>query len=154
MIVNEMRPHVAVATGTGTTIHVLTAPYDHRDIFRGEYVNLYYDFSNAKSVGFHNVSQTEQKIFVMMEQEGEVWKATGSSQTQPKEGVFLRGVIKPNSHWIEYGIETYYIQEGTGKAIELENALQRRNRDGMRGIIVELVVASDGKASVKEVHVP
>jgi len=81
-----------------------------------------------------------------MRQEGELWKATGFNQTRPTEGVFLRGTLKPNGT-IVYGIESYFVQEGTGKAIE---DAMRQNRES---VVVELVVAPDGKASIKAVYV-
>ena len=146
MIANEMRPHIAATTGTGTTIRVLTAPVDPRDLFRGDYVILRYEFSDAHAIGFRDSHTSDQVIFVTMKQEGELWRATGASRTRPKEGVFLRGTIKPNGT-IVYGIESYFVQEGTGKAIE---DAMRQNRES---VIVELVVAPDGKASIKAVHV-
>ncbi|MCL2745252.1 MAG: GDYXXLXY domain-containing protein, partial [Planctomycetaceae bacterium] len=79
MITNEMRPHVAAAAGTGTTIQVLTAPVDPRDMFRGDYVILRYEFSNATGIPgqrFKMVNnRSEQTVFVTMKQEGELWKA-------------------------------------------------------------------------------
>ena len=142
MIANEMRPHIAATTGTGTTIRVATVPVDPRDLFRGDYVVLRYEFSNARSVGFYDSLTSEQTVFVTMKQDGELWKATGSSRTRPKDGIFLRGIAKPNGV-IEYGIESYFVQEGTGYAIER----------AMARVVVELVVAPDGKASIKAVQV-
>jgi uncharacterized membrane-anchored protein len=147
MVANEVRPHIAATTGTGTTIRVLTAPVDPRDLFRGDYVILSYEFSDARAVGFNIEHTSEQTVFVTMRQEGELWRATGFSQTRPREGVFLRGVVKPHSRTIVYGIESYFVREGTGKAIE---DVIRQNRES---VVVELVVASDGKASIKAVHV-
>jgi uncharacterized membrane-anchored protein len=151
MIANEMRPHIS-----GMTIRVATVPVDPRDLFRGDYVTLRYEFSGADRIpgshivynsinGYGTMSET---VYVTMEQDGELWKAVGLSHTKPKDGVFLRGTRKPYSNGIEYGIESYYVQEGTGKPIE--NAMRR---DG-KGVIVELVVAPDGKASIKTVHAP
>ena len=147
MIANEMRPHIAATTGTGTTIRVLTAPVDPRDLFRGDYVILRYEFSDAHAVGFNVEHASEQTVFVTMQQEGELWRATGFSQTRPREGIFLRGVVRPHSRTIVYGIESYFVQEGTGRAIE---DAMRRDRES---VVVELVVAPDGKASIRAVHV-
>jgi len=148
MMVNEMRPHVS-----GTTIRVTTVPIDPRDMFRGDYVILRYEFCNASRIPWvgqqpsmvHNKS--EQTVYVTMKQEGELWKAVNFSLEKPKEAVFLRGVMKPYGAETVFGIESYFVQEGTGKAIE---DAMRRNREG---VIVELVVAPDGKASIKTVHV-
>ena len=144
MIGNEMVPHVS-----GTTIRVTTVPVDPRDLFRGDYVILRYEFSNSNSIpGYdapHNINV--KTVYVSMQQDGTLWKAVGISQAKPKEGVFLRGTVKHGR--IEYGIESYYVQEGKGKPIE--NAM--RNREDSQSVIVELVVAPNGKASIKEVHV-
>jgi len=144
MIANEMRPHV-----TGTTIRVATMPIDPRDFFRGDFVILSYEFSNPRSIspGVHNYTNG-QTVFVTMEQDGELWKATNISRTRPKEDVFLRGVYRRNR--IEYGIESYFVQEGTGKPIE--DAMRWNNRD-RTSVVVELAVAPNGKASIKTVEV-
>jgi len=123
-------------------------------MFRGDYVILRYEFSNASrvagqgpSLAHRNVRNgAEQTVFVTMKQEGELWKAVNVSRTKPKEGVFLRGTMKRSGE-IVYGIESYFVQEGTGKAIE---DAMLRNR---QGVVVELVVAPDGKASIKTVRV-
>jgi uncharacterized membrane-anchored protein len=146
MIANEMVPHVS-----GTTIRVKTVPVDPRDLFRGDYVILRYEFSNVRSIPEPHYTVEhgkDQTVFVVMKQDGELWKPVGISPTRPKEGVFLRGVRKPYSGEIVYGIESYFVQEGTGKAIE--NAM-RQNRES---VVVELTVAPNGKAAIKAVHVP
>ena len=145
MIANEMRPHIS-----GTTIQVTTVPVDPRDLFRGDYVILLYEFSNARSIpGFNDFysSASRQTVYVTMRQDGNLWKAARISQTKPEEGLFLRGVLHSHSNQIDFGIESYFVQEGTGKAIE--NAM-RSNRES---VIVELTVAPDGKTSIKTVHV-
>ena len=143
MIANEMRPHI-----TGTTIRVTTVPVDPRDLFRGDYVILSYEFSNVSLIpGYYNFT-SGQTVFVTMAQDGDLWKATGISRTRPKEGVFLRGVYRRNR--IEYGIESYFVQEGTGKPIE---DAMRWNRREETSVIVELAVAPDGKVSIKTVQV-
>jgi len=143
MIANEMRPHVS-----GATIRVATVPVDPRDLFRGDYVILRYEFSSTRSIpGFHGNHASEQTVYAVMRQEGELWKATSLHRTRPKEGVFLRGVVKPYSNEIVYGIESYFVQEGTGKVIE---DAMRSNRES---VVVELAVAPNGKTSIKTVHV-
>lgn len=145
MIANEMRPHLS-----GTTIRVTTVPVDPRDLFRGDYVILRYEFSSLGTIPNSSTFQNDsanRTVYVTMRQEGDIWKATGISRSRPKDGVFLRGIRKPYGYEIEYGIESYFVQEGTGKAIE---DAMRVNR---KGVVVELTVASDGKASIKTVHV-
>jgi len=102
-------------------------------------------FSGESLGSFNNNSRSAQTVYVTMKQDGDLWKATGLSRTKPKSDVFLRGTMRYNR--IEYGTESYFVQEGTGKAIE---DAMRRDRES---VIVELVIAPDGKAAIKAVHV-
>ncbi|MDR0328240.1 MAG: GDYXXLXY domain-containing protein, partial [Planctomycetaceae bacterium] len=145
MIANEMVPHVY-----GTTIRVTTVPVDPRDLFRGDYVVLRYEFSNSSSIpGYHDGNNSPSRtVFVTMKQEGDLWKADGFSYTRPKEGIFLRGTLHYNT--IKYGIESYFVQEGKGKAIEDAMRWETIPRD-QESVIVELTVAPNGKAAIKTV---
>ncbi|GHT32730.1 hypothetical protein FACS1894214_4650 [Planctomycetales bacterium] len=145
MVANEMVPH-----RSGTTICVATVPVDPRDMFRGDYVTLRYPFSDSTDISGYAVirnNPTEQTVFVSMQQDGELWKPTGISKSRPKDGVFLRGTVKPYSRAVIYGIESYFVQEGTGK--EIENAMRRASGT----VVVELNVAPNGKAAVKTVRI-
>jgi uncharacterized membrane-anchored protein len=148
MVANEMVPHLFGST----TISVTTIPVDPRDMFRGDYVVLRYPFSGVgaipNSAVFQSAQQTERTVCVTMERDGELWKPTGISKDRPKDGVFLRGVIKPFHTEITYGIETYFVQEGTGK--DIERAMRRSDK---KSVVVELTVAPNGKASIKAVRV-
>lgn len=77
--------------------------------------------------------------------ENDVWKAERVIRHRPKDGIFLCGYMGPSGDEIRYGIESYFVQEGTGKAIE---DAMRGNR---KGVVVELMVAPNGKASIKTV---
>ncbi|MDR3108762.1 MAG: GDYXXLXY domain-containing protein [Planctomycetaceae bacterium] len=145
MVANEMYPH-----RSGTVISVTTIPVDPRDMFRGDYVILRYSFSNLSTITGGNRFlnyPAEQTVFVTMRQGGELWQPDRVSRNRPKDGVFLRGTVKPYSSEIVYGIESYFVQEGTGKAIE---QAMRRDRES---VIVELTVAPNGKTAIKTVHV-
>jgi uncharacterized membrane-anchored protein len=155
MIASEMYPHIY-----GTTIHVKTVPGYFYNFLRDNHVALLYDFSTVESIpgGKELVRVKEnQTVYVLLEQDGEFWKAVGVSLTQPKEGVYLRGVRKPyRSGYIEYGIESYYVQEGKGK--EFEDVYGPRWRwyyaDSVPALMtVELVVAPNGKAAIKDVRI-
>ncbi|MDR0520749.1 MAG: GDYXXLXY domain-containing protein [Planctomycetaceae bacterium] len=151
VIANEMTPHLY-----GTLIRVETAPVDPRDIFRGDYVVLNYDFSVTGSVGMPDSGAFLQRqnigtVYVSMKQEGDVWKAAGFSRKKPQEGIFLKGTYRHGR--ITYGIESYYVQEGTGKVIEAAMRQQRRNGAGGKPVIVELLVTPNGKAAIRDVKI-
>jgi uncharacterized membrane-anchored protein len=140
MIANEVHP-----LRTGTAIKVTTVPVDPRDLLRGDYVVLSYEFNDVDSLpGFNDLKQSGP-VYVSMKQDGELWKPTGVSSEMPKEGIFLRGSRR--YHWVTYGIESYFVQEGKG--LEIEKAM----RQDRASVVVELMVASNGQAKIKTVKV-
>ena len=153
MIARELVPHVS-----GTTISVTTVPVDPRDMFRGDYVILRYPFSNLNTIptsGNINRQRTGQTVYVTMVKDGELWAASGIGTRRPSEGIFLRGTLKDGGQ-IVYGIESYFVQEGTGK--EIENAMRgifaplREGEESPR-VVVDLVVSPSGQVAIKTVHV-
>lgn len=141
LAVMVVRQHAVLAVGQPITLQV--APVDPRDLFRGDYVILRYAFSSTSvrdiegfpkddpwnRVGL-SVSQwmVDRPVYVVLEagKDG-TWYATKYSLHQPKEGVYLRGLAdrewvvswsKEYSIGLRFGIEAYYLQEGTGKEYE------------------------------------
>lgn len=143
----QLMPHVR-----GETILVRTAPVDPRDLFRGDYVILNYEFSrlphqNLPGLKMDNMSHYPepspgQVIYVTMApaSDGKHWEAVQYSTLKPEEGIFLRGTLGRYQQ-IEFGIESYFVQEGQGKVYE-----EARNA---RNLSVELVVDPTGKAALK-----
>jgi uncharacterized membrane-anchored protein len=60
--------------------------------------------------------------------------------TRPTDGIYLRGRIK-NRFSIEYGIESFFVQEGVG--LEYEKAVRNKS------LSAEVVVDSKGNAMLK-----
>lgn len=139
---------------TGDTILVRAVPVDPRDVFRGDYVILGYEFSNVPPGGVEGLpvnwtDATEWRgrtVYVMLvpEPDGRHWRGDRVSVTRPAAGKFLRGTLVGPGR-IEFGIESYFVQEGKGK--EYEQALRGRR------LSAELAVTADGRAALRGLRV-
>lgn len=140
-------------------ILVQVVPLDPRDMFRGEYVTLSYAFSRVPAGGVEGLpgpyteanrfEWIDRPVFVALTpiagREGRY--ASGQpSVTPPPRGVpFLQGTIK--SAWeIDYGIETFYVQEGGGPPYEeaarehklwAELVVNRYGHAGVTGLVID-----------------
>lgn len=145
MIVMRLLPLV-----TGDVILLKVIPVDPRDIFRGDYVVLGYDCSQIPSGGIPGLQGSQkygyddvqgQTVYVSLapEPDGKHWRPEKYSTERPKQGKYLRGQIQG---WqIQYGIESFYVQEGKGR--EYENAVQNHK------LSAEICVTSSGAAVVR-----
>jgi uncharacterized membrane-anchored protein len=135
----------------GETVLLRVQPVDPRDLFRGDYVILGYDFSrlpaNAipglvpqKGNGSERVEGQTVYVSLVPEADGQHYRGGSYSLTPPASGLFLRGTL---GRWnrIDFGIDRYYVQEGTGH--RYEEALRNRR------LFAEVVVTADGQAAVK-----
>ncbi len=135
-------------------------PLDPRDIFRGDYVTLGYDISTLKKSTTESDPDLDGFVpgstaFVTMTPKPDGgWSETHvgrvfPSQVAPGE-IVLKGRVL--STWksqnpaetvvnLRYGIEKYFVPEGTGRALE----------DKVRAHKIEAIVAvgSDGTAALK-----
>lgn len=132
----------------GTVVLLETQPVDPRDLLRGDYITLNYKISdvplNAFSPPRTNGLSPGTTVFVVLEPRGnfyEVANASTESLTPAKGQVVLRG--RTQSWWsqsnvhLEYGLERYYVHEGTGNP---------------RGkITVQAAVPGSGRAQIKAV---
>lgn len=133
-----------------TTILLETAPVDPRDLLRGDYVILNYKISTLTN-SLWNASPAGQvspglPVFVSLEQRGQFHEAVQISATRPDpvpNRVVIQGRIQ--SSWnsqqvrVEYGLERYYVQEGTGNP---------------RGkLTVQVAVGAEGKPVIKQVFI-
>ena len=144
----------------GKVILLRTAPIDPRDLFRGDYVRLSYEISR---IGVDQVKGTEtrkeikkgDKIFVGL-QEGPngLYEFANAQLQKPKDGFYLTGralhpqqSLPPGSPiWITYGIEAYFVEQGTGGDIEK----RRGTRTGVQvPLEMEIAVSRTGKAVIK-----
>jgi uncharacterized membrane-anchored protein len=139
---------------TGETILVRVVPVDPRDLFRGDYVALSYEFSRVPatieglpgSYSPHEQRWSGRTVYVTLEPEpdGKHWRAAKFSVHEPSSGKYLRGrIVGPGR--LEFGIESYFIQEGRGR--EYEQALRSRR------LSAEIAVAAHGQAALRGLRI-
>ncbi len=130
---------------TGETVLLRTVPVDPRDLFRGDYVILNYEISRIPSEGISGqlgqvgVFEQGRTVYVSLvpEDDGRHWRADRFSFEQPS-GLSIRGTITRGRR-IEFGIESYFVQEGEG--LKYERAVRQ-------GLSARVAVAPDGKAAL------
>jgi uncharacterized membrane-anchored protein len=134
---------------TGDTILLRVVPIDPRDLLRGDYVILNYRISQLPSHGIPGLDPSEQEgatVFVKIEPEddGMHWREGKISLYEPPTGKFIRGEIHQNR--IEFGIESYFVQEGEGLEYEqaarlgilsAEIALDRTGKAVLKRLVIE-----------------
>lgn len=136
---------------TGQTVRLHVVPVDPRDFFRGDYVILSYDFSRKWPTDLPTSSVAkreygERPVYVVLEPEADGLHWTGTKVTieRPTDGLYLQGrMVSPNH--LEFGIESFYVQEGTGH--QYEEVARTGN------LSAEVAVADDGTAALRALHI-
>jgi uncharacterized membrane-anchored protein len=144
----------AIPLMTGQTVLVRVRPVDPRDLFRGDYVILSYDFSRATPETIDRLSANERgtqklegrTVYVPLVPDSVPghWRAEKATMAKPASGLFLRGQMQRYGG-IQFGIESYYVQEGSGRGYE------QAIRD--RKLSAELAVTSSGQAALKGLRI-
>lgn len=145
---------------TAREITMPVRPLDPRDVFRGDYVTLGYDISTLNKTNVPAAAKLDglrrgSTAFVTLSpQPAGGWTVSGVSVDFPAQvpasDVVVKGRIK--SDWaradgsdktlnVRYGIETYFVPEGTGRDLESK----------VRDHKIEAIVAvgADGTAAIK-----
>ena len=138
----------------GTEIMLATVLVDPRDLLRGDYVVLRYEISTV-DLCFGPVGSA---IYVPLEKDVDVYVQLASRRMAPAEsveqlrsrhdGLFLKGRIEStinspggeaaNTCEVSYGIENYFVPEGTGREIERE----------LGDIRMRVTVDGEGRAAI------
>lgn len=142
----------AVLWSSNRTVLLRVLPVDPRDLFRGEYVILGYEIGRIPPEGIASLggplhhselSRWEGRtVYVRLkpEPDGEHYGTDGVSAKAPSDGSpFIRGRLDAGRR-VTFGIESYFVQEGKGKAYE---AAVRERR-----LSAEVALAPDGQASL------
>jgi uncharacterized membrane-anchored protein len=122
---------------TGEEVVLQTVPVDPRDLFRGDYVNLRYTISTVLSYTDFAVGD---RVYVSLTQRGDIWDGQSALDSAP-DGLYIKGRVTSAGQRrveVEYGIESYFVPEGTGHIIE-------RARD----VKVRVAIDSSGNAVIK-----
>ncbi len=136
----------------GDTVLLRVVPVDPRDLFRGDYVILSYEFSRthtSKIEGFDDIGNGEWKgrrvyVSLVPESDGKHWRAEKVSIRLPDGGTYIRGQIVGYGR-LQFGIEAYYLQEGKGR--EYEEAIRQRR------LSAEIAVTSGGRAALRGLQI-
>ena len=151
MITSRAEPLVS-----GETVLLRVVPVDPRDLFRGDYVILGYDFSQIPPGEIDGLEQYRTRhldnhwkgrtvyVSLVREPDGVHWRADKVSVHRPTSGKFLRGRI---ARWnrLEFGIESYYVQEGMG--LEYEEAILDKK------LSAEIAITADGEAAIRRLRI-
>ena len=138
---------ISIANSQSVLLRVI--PVDPRDLFRGEYVILGYDFSRLPDELTDELTEAvlsgnpiADTIYVTLEPEPDSrhYRARHYGFTKPDEGLFIRGRIK-TPFMIEYGIESFFVQEGRG--MEYEQAIREKS------LSAEVLIDASGHAMLK-----
>ena len=141
----------------GTEIKLKTLPVDPRDLFRGDYVILSYPISTIPgSIVTGEVPKVNgrERLVVRLKPGADgLWTATEASfgtlapeegsvllRTQPFDYYSVTDGVLPDSLFVSYGIERYYVPEGEGKVLE-----DARNQEELE---VEARVSADGTPQI------
>jgi uncharacterized membrane-anchored protein len=121
----------------GTRVRLDTEPVDPRSLFQGDYVRLGYPIARSP-LPFRPVAG--ETVWLTLAAQGETWSVTAVTRERPPPpAVAIRAMVpaEPAGRLV-LGLETIFVPEGEGRAIEDRAA-------GLR-IQLDAVVAPDGNA--------
>ncbi len=114
----------------GQEIRLKTVPVDPRDVLYGDYVILSYSMSHLDTAlwrGEDGLPEAGTPIYTLLREENGFYEPVAAypdnvSASEANE-VVLKGIVQYS--WdeaisVNYGLERYYVPEGTGKALEEE----------------------------------
>ena len=145
----EMIVKPASTLDTGETVLLRVVPVDPRDLFHGEYVILSYEFrmipgDALPGISFDNEETRTVYVTLESEEDGRHWRAAGYSLERPQGVLYLEG---HTTCWrrLEFGIESYFVQEGEGH--KYEEAVRERK------LSAEIAVDENGQAVLKRLGI-
>ncbi len=147
----------------GAEIRLRSVPVDPRDLFRGDYVILAYPISTVEAdAAGQPAFERGERVYVSLGRDEQGFaRATGVTRDWPKAGdgtVVIAGRVtstsacatnengdvdcsgRRNRLRIAYGLESYFVPQGEGKAIETTDKAR---------IEVVAAVSSSGEAAIK-----
>lgn len=127
---------------TGKEVLLKTVPIDPRDLLRGDYVILNYEIAQIPNYDFAYNSTVYVSLNIDNDKIGHI---KDISYVKPSSNLYLKGKVGncnmfTTSKCVNFGIESYFVKEGTGR--KLENNLRN-------GTLVKVVIDKNGNAKVK-----
>lgn len=105
----------------GKDVIIATSGYDPRDYFRGDYVDLRYDFNDM--TGGINDDEKFSVVYALLDEKDGIYYTKSVSKTKPKDGLYIRGFLYDYSS--KFGVESYFLP--TKQAQNLESELMDVN---------------------------
>ena len=135
------------AIATGTEVILQGDPVDPRSLMQGDYAILDYEIAVVPE-RYKDSFATGDDVVVVLTKRGEVWEATeylpGYRADRLRNEVFIRGELQSSGR-IDFGIGTYFVPEGTGRAVETANDVKIRVSLGDDGDATVTGVIVDGE---------
>ena len=127
----------ALPTFGSPTVLLRVVPVDPRDLMRGDYVILGYEISTMP-----NYAEPGATVYTLLqpERDGRHYRGVAVVTEPPTSGRFIRGTCLGGNR-IRYGIESYFVQEGKGKAYE--DAVRRHKLSAV------VALAADGTPALR-----
>jgi uncharacterized membrane-anchored protein len=141
---------------TGREITLDVIPLDPRSLFRGDYVILSYLISRVPTNLLQgSAPERNAPVYVRLAKDGEVWRAAAVTAAYPDNVPAGEIVLKAKQRYhswpvsngrtgqtmLTYGIESYFVPEGKGRALE---KLVREKK-----LSAVIAVGKDGVAAIK-----
>lgn len=151
---------------TGTPVVLETAPIDPRSLFSGDYVRLNYKISDLRldEMPGDKDFKRHDRVYVLLKQGDPYWQPVSVHHDMPTAlsgHVVIKGEItvandfflnpetrkseKVNHLSVRYGIESYFVPEGEGRALE-------RPKEGEK-VSIRVAVDKYGNAGIKSLLV-
>ena len=108
------------AVATGTEVVLQGAPVDPRSLMQGDYAILDYEIAVIPD-RYESFFEPGDDVIVVLTKGDGVWEAfeylNGDRGHRLSNEVFIRGELQSAGR-IDFGIGTYFVPEGTGRAVE------------------------------------
>ncbi len=126
---------------TGTSVLLQTVPIDPLSLLQGKFVVLDYEIALLPEQD-RGAAQGTRFYVMLLEAPDGVWQARHYTLAKPgSDSVFIKGTMNQRGR-LEFGIDTFFIPEGTGHIIE-----------GSRDVKVLVSVDSRGSAVIEDLIV-
>jgi uncharacterized membrane-anchored protein len=129
----------------GTIVYLEAHVYDPKDPWRGQYIRLRYSHVPNEAFNLEDLT-IGQPVFLPLRKDNGYWRAAGPISLARPDGVFLRGLVvgrgsvldaslRPVSRCsVSWGIEEFFVEEGTGLLYERAEKLKVTVKIGPSGL--------------------